>query len=147
MQGMALIGMLLVGTLPALLPGRRAFLAALAGVAVLYCAQVAWFFRAVERDAPEGPAFLAGIAILGVEQVLVGASIIGRLIAHFLARRLGRYARAGLIWGLALLAASLCAFSLSDYASPMLMGAVVPFVWFCLALLLAPRPSRALSSA
>lgn len=147
MQGMALMGMLLVGTLPALLPGRRAFLVALAGVAVLYGAQVAWFFWAVERDATEGPAFMAGIAILGVEQVLVVASIIGRLIAHFLARRLGRYARAGLICGLALLAASLCAFSLSGYAAPMLMGAAAPFVWFCLALLLAPRPDRGLSFA
>ncbi|BCD88210.1 hypothetical protein PSm6_46170 [Pseudomonas solani] len=102
MHGMALIGMLLVGTLPALLPGWRAFLAALAGVVVLYGAQVAWFFWAVEREATEGPAFLAGIAILGVEQALVIASIIGRLIAHFLARRLGRYGRAGLLWGLAL---------------------------------------------
>lgn len=147
MHGMALIGMLLVGTLPALLPGWRAFLAALAGVAVLYGAQVAWFFWAVERQATEGPAFMTGIAILGVEQALVIASIIGRLIAHFLARRLGRYARAGLLWGLALLAASLCAFSLSGYASPLLIGAAVPFVWLWLALLLAPRPSRGLSFA
>ncbi|SFA44246.1 hypothetical protein [Metapseudomonas otitidis] len=147
MQGMALIGMLLVDTLPALLPGRRAFLVALAGVAVLYGAQVAWFFWAVERDATEGPSFMARIAILGVEQVLVVASIIGRLIAHFLARRLGRYARAGPVGGLALLAASLCAFSLSGYAAPMLMGAAAPFVWFCMALLLAPRPDRGLSFA
>ncbi|WP_236209399.1 hypothetical protein [Pseudomonas tohonis] len=145
MHGMALIGMLLVGTLPALLPGRRAFLVALAGVAVLYGAQVAWFFRAVEREATEGPAFMTGIAILGVEQVLVVASVIGRLIVHALARSLGRRARAGLLWGLALLAASLCVFSLSGYASTLLMGAAVPFVWLWLALLLAPRPSRGLS--
>lgn len=128
MQGMALVGMLLVGTLPALLPGWRAFLVALAGVAVLYGALVAWFFWAVEREAPEGPAFLAGIAILGVEQVLVVASIIGRLIAHALARSLSRRARPHLLWGLALLAASICAFSLSGYASPMLMVVAVPFV-------------------
>ncbi len=147
MQGMALNGMLLVGTLPALLPGRRAFLVALAGVAVLYGAQVAWFFWAVEQEATEGPAFLAGIAILGVEQVLVVASIIGRLIAHALARSVSRRVRAGVLWGLALLAASICAFSLSGYASPMLMLVAVPFVWFCLALLLAPRPSRDLSFA
>ncbi|MBB4821857.1 MFS family permease [Pseudomonas alcaligenes] len=145
MHGMALIGMLLVGTLPALLPGWRAFLAALAGVAVLYGVQVAWFFWAVEREATEGPAVLAGIAILGVEQVLVIASIIGRLIAHFLARSLGRRARAGLLWGLAVLAASICAFSLSGYASTLLMGAAVPFAWLWLALLLAPRPARPLS--
>lgn len=145
MHGMALIGMLLVGTLPALLPGRRAFLVALAGVAVLYGAQVAWFFWAVEREATEGPAFMTGIAILGVEQVLVVASVIGRFIVHALARSLGRRARAGLLWGLAVLAASLCAFSLSGYASPLLMGAAVPFVWLWLALLLAPRPSQGLS--
>lgn len=147
MHGMALIGMLLVGTLPALLPGWRAFLAALAGVAVLYWAQAVWFFWAVEREATEGPAFLAGIAILGVEQVLVVASIIGRLIAHALARHLSWHARAGLFWGLALLTASICAFSLSGYASPMLMVAAVPFAWFCLALLLAPRPRQTLSPA
>ncbi|MGA6108496.1 hypothetical protein [Pseudomonas solani] len=147
MHGMALIGMLLVGTLPALLPGRRAFLVALAGVVVLYGAQVAWFFRAVEREATEGPAFMTGIAILGVEQVLVVASVIGRFIVHALARSLGRRARAGLLWGLAVLAASICAFSLSGYASTLLIGAAVPFVWLWLALLLAPRPGRGLSFA
>ncbi|WP_271105773.1 hypothetical protein [Pseudomonas tohonis] len=147
MQGMALVGMLLVGTLPALLPGWRAFLVALAGVAVLYGAQVAWFFWAVEQETTEGPAFLTGIAILGVEQVLVVASIIGRLIAHALARSLSRRVRAGLLWGLALLTASICAFSLSGYASPMLMVVAVPFAWFCLALLLAPRPRQTLSLA
>ncbi|BCG24314.1 hypothetical protein TUM18999_25050 [Pseudomonas tohonis] len=56
---------------------------------------------------------------------------------------MSRRARAHLLWGLALLAASICAFSLSGYASPMLMVVAVPFVWFCLALLLAPGLSFA----
>lgn len=99
----AVIALLLLGcSLPALLPGRRQFGAALAVVAVLL---VVWAVLALQDleanpSGGDGPAFFALVFLFGVAQVVILASVLGRGLVRWLAQKLSGRARQKVVRGL-----------------------------------------------
>lgn len=99
----AVIALLLLGCwLPALLPGRRQFGAALAVVAVLL---VVWAVLALQDleanpSGGDGPAFFALVFLFGVAQVVILASVLGRGLVRWLAQKLSGRARQKVVRGL-----------------------------------------------
>lgn len=99
----AVIVLLLLGcSLPALLPGRRQFGAALAVVAVLL---VVWAILALQDleanpSVGDGPAFFALVFLFGLAQVVILASVLGRWLVRWLAQKLSGRARQKVVRGL-----------------------------------------------
>ena len=146
-----ILAILMTGTLPALLPRWRhallvagAFLAALA-VAFLY------FLRDLGENPSggDGPAFATFVVLFGCAQAIVAASLIGRLIAHRLARALTLPTKSRVVKFLLAFSLVPCALAVAlatlHYASNGLIGLAVvvffPFFWLGLALQLASNNS------
>lgn len=146
-----IMAVLLIGSLPVLLPQwRHALIAAGVFLAALV---VAFMYLLNDLGAypsgGDGPAFAALIILFGCAKAIVAASLIGRLIAQWLARSLAPPTKSRVIKFL--LAFPLVPFVLVGaltalhYAYIGLIGLVTllffPFIWLGLALQLAPNNS------
>ena len=146
-----IIAILLVGSLPALLPKWRHVL--LTAAILLAALIVAFIYLLNDLGANpsggDGPAFATLIILFGCANAIVAASLIGRLIAQRLARSLAPSSKRRVVK--LLLAFPLVALVLAGalaalhYASIGLIGLVTlllfPFFWLGLALQLAPNNS------
>ena len=99
----AVIVLLLLGcSLPALLPGRRQFGAALDVVVVLLVVLAILALQDLEANpgGGDGPAFFALVFLFGLAQVVILASVLGRWLVRWLAQKLSGRARQKVVRGL-----------------------------------------------
>lgn len=147
-----IVSFLLVGSLPALLPKWRH---ALAAAGILFAALVLGLLYAL-RDLEahpsggDGPAFAGLILLFGSAELVVAASLVGRLIAHAAARALMPSTRRRVVNALLVFAfvpfALVCTLVALHLAATGLIAlaalALFPFAWFALALRLAAPPQK-----
>lgn len=102
MPAVVIVLLLLGCSLPALLPGRRQFGAALAVVAVLLVVLAILALQDLEANpgGGDGPAFFALVFLFGVAQVVILASVLGRGLVRWLAQKLSGHARQKAVRGL-----------------------------------------------
>lgn len=147
-----ILSFLLIGSLPALLPKWRH---ALSAAGLVFAALVVGLLYAL-RDlgahpsGGDGPAFAGLILLFGGAELALAASLVGRLLAHGLARALAPSTRHRVVVRLLVFAlvpfALACALAALRWAGTGLiaLAAIVlfPFAWFALALRLAPSPQK-----
>lgn len=105
MPAVVIVLLLLGCSLPALLPGRRQFGAALAVVAVLLVVLAVLALQYLEANpgGGDGPAFFALVFLFGLAQVVILASVLGRWLVRWLAQKLSGRARQKVVRGLVVL--------------------------------------------
>ncbi len=146
-----ILAILYIWSLPALLPRwQHVFLV---GGAFLAVSVVTFGYLLSDLGAPpsggDGPAFATLVILFGCTQVVVAASLVGRLIAQSIARSLAPPTKTRVVK--LLLAVSLALFALASalvalyYAGVGLIGLAAlllfPFFWLALALQFAPNNS------
>ena len=146
-----IFSILLLGSLPALLPRWRHVIIGTGVLLAAYTAALVYALRDLESNPSggDGPAFFGIMFVFGCAQAIIATSLVGRVVARMIARSITlsaktRVIRLLLAFSLLPLAAAGALVAQHMAATALIYFAVVlffPLLWLALALQLAPNNS------
>ena len=151
-MGILIVSLLLLASVPALMPRWRDVIFSVGVLIATSVAAMLYLLRDLDAHpgAGDGPAFAALIILFGTAQLVIVASLLGRVIAQYVSRVLSPSTRARVIRVLVVISLLPLALAvvlvIQHMATTMLVAfaAVLffPLFWFALALQLADKFNR-----